>query len=309
MKNITLIYTLCLLVGYPLRTIEARVHDYETTRLKSTGGAGVGSLLINESAILNPAPIAFFTNSSIYLQKEKFEYSVPEEDRSVTPMPSNQSKSLGIIVADTKSQLHGAVSYQKQQESFYRGFDKRRRISINMASVVNKDSSVGLLYRNTTDEIHHDLIPNPTKDKYHQLIIGTTHAINEKFTVGAIIVDPFKARPQDVRAIIGGQYLFKEILALIVDVGGNYSEDLGSSRLFRGAFQLNFFKGLFLRAGLFEDRALNEKGNGFGIAWVGPRLVLEVSVKKTEDFGPKKGQNSYPSPNMTETSFALSYFF
>ena len=305
MKNFTPIYTLFLLVMISHRAIWASVHDYETTRLKSTGGTGVGSILINESAILNPAPIAFFSNSSVYVQKEKFEYSEQNKNKAIPSIYPNQSKALGVILADTKAQLHGAISYQKQQEGYY----SRRRISASLASTVTKDSSFGLLYRNTTDETHRDLAPHSPIDKYHQLIIGATHVIDEKFTVGVIIVDPFETRPQDTRAIVGGQYIYRNILAFMVDFGGNYSEDLASSRVFRGALQLNFFRGLFLRAGFFEDRGLDEKGSGFGIAWVAPRTVLEVSIKKTQDLGLKENRQQDLSLQMTETSFAFSYFF
>lgn len=309
MKDFTPIFLLFLLLLSPHCVIVARVHDYETTRLKSTAGAGVGSLLLNESAILNPAPIAFFSNSSIYFQQESFDYNWQEPGqnghRPIPKLYSTQSEARGVIVADTKSNLRGAVSYQKQQEGPY----KRRRISMNLASVVNKKSSLGLLYRNSKDEIHYDLMPNSLPDRYHQLVLGTTHVIDEKLTIGAIIVDPFQAKPQDTRAIIGGQYIFKDILAFMVDVGADYSKDLAKSRLFRGALQLNFFKGLFLRVGLFEDRALDEKGNGFGIAWVGPKLVLETAIKKTQDLGFKENLPDHSNLKMTETSFALSYFF
>ncbi len=40
-----------------------RVHDFETTRLKSTSGAGVGSILLEEAAVLNPASLSFFSIS------------------------------------------------------------------------------------------------------------------------------------------------------------------------------------------------------------------------------------------------------
>ena len=284
---------------------DARVHDYETTRLKSTAGTGVGSILINEAAILNPAPIAFFTNSSFYFQTERFEFDNTNPQRTV-PLSSHyhqESKSSGLIVADSDSQLKGAFSYQKQREGPY----KRKRLSASLASVVTKNSSFGLLYRQTTDETDSQG-GTTTQNKYRQIVMGTTKVLNTNFTVGAILIDPFKAVPEDVRVVIGGQLVFQDVLTLMLDLGMNYFEDLSSSGLMRAAIQLNFFKNFFLRAGFFEDNALTEKGNGFGIAWVAPKLVLETSIKKTRNIDLE--QNIQDSPlEMTETSFAISYFF
>ncbi len=44
----------------------ARIHEYQTTRTKSVGGGGTGSVLLEESAFLNPASISFFQTSSIF---------------------------------------------------------------------------------------------------------------------------------------------------------------------------------------------------------------------------------------------------
>ena len=303
MANITLLYSLFLSLIFSLCNIEtqARVHDYETTRLKSTAGAGVGSLLANESALLNPASMAFFSSSSFYFQKEQFEYSEQSEKKqAASPIYSALSESRGIIFTDSRSPLRGALAHQKQQEGPF----QRRRLSMALASVMNRDSALGLLFRKTTD-----IGPSLAKDKYYQLVIGSTRIIDEKFTVGAIIIDPLKVKPQDVRAIVGGQYVFKNILTFMFDIGGNYAQDLAESRLFRGAFQLGFLKDFFLRAGVFEDRSLDEKGNGFGVAWLGPKLVLEASVKKTKDLRLKENPVKNIPSEMTETSLAISYFF
>ena len=53
-------------------------YNFETTRLKSTAGAGVASLLIDESTILNPAPMAFFNLASFYIQRSDQKTSTTE---------------------------------------------------------------------------------------------------------------------------------------------------------------------------------------------------------------------------------------
>ena len=296
MNHFILLCSLFLLTFIAQGAIRSRVHDYETTRQKSSGGAGVASILVNEATLLNPAPLAFFSNSSFYYQQGKTQYFGEE----LPPDYSQEFKSRGIIIADTKSNLKGALGYQDQQE----GPNQRQRLSISLSSSMNKDSALGILYRRTTDQ--HGSSP---EDKYQQFAIGSTHVINESFSLGAVIVDPLKNKPEDVRAVIGAQYILKDILTLIFDIGGNYSADLAQSIILRGAFQLNFFNNFYLRAGLFEDNALKNKGSGFGLAWIGPKLVLETSFKTTRDFNDHDQNLLDRSLTMKETSLSLSYFF
>ena len=292
---------LSLLLGGVLnyRTANSRIHEYETTRQKSTAGAGIGSILLNESATLNPAPIAFFNNSSFYLQRESTEYAPLEEGQ--TSLPRHYDKeynSLGVIIADSTNNLHGSLSYQRQQE----GEGLRKRMTFSLASPMKKDYAFGLSYRRTTDELTFQKEPST----YNQFVLGCTHIINKNFTVGAILIDPLRSRPEDVRAMVGAQFIVQDIISFMLDFGGNYRENLVSTGAIRGAVQLNFFKHFFLRAGVFRDYALNEEGNGFGLAWLGPRFVVEASMKKTRDI--ELPVNSTPL-EMTETSLAVSYFF
>ena len=295
------------------RRVEGRVRDYQTTRLKSTAGAGVGSILINESAILNPAPLAFYKNSSFYFQRGNLKATGEEGGER-----AKESDNLGIIVADTKKNLRGAISYQKQSEGAF----KRRRMTLSLASIMGPSSSLGFLYRNTKDEVTGQRDQGQAQaegsgeegaDKYHQLVVGATHVISEHLTFGTVVVDPFRTKEHDTQLVFGGQYTLKNILTFIVDVGTHYNDDLLSTRLFRGAIQLNFIKSLFFRMGFFEDLGADERGTGIGIAWVGPRLVLEASMKTTRDIGAIEnefnGRDNGQYGELRETSFALSYFF
>lgn len=283
----------------------SKVREYETTRLKSTGGAGVGSILMNESAILNPAPIAFFSNSSVYYQKESYAYEGGTiSQRGLRNSYEEYSDSQGVIVADTKKHLKGAVAYTKQQE----GYDKRERLSASLASVIGEKSSMGFLYRKTEDDTYDFQNEDGILQKYEQLVIGVTHLIDESFSLGAVAIDPFQTVNGDTKAILGSQYIYKGILTLMLDIGADYTEDLAASRLYRAAVQFNAFSSFFLRAGVFEDRVLDERGSGFGLAWVGPKLVVEGGVKNINDLGLK--EDEVPSSDrITETSFSLSYFF
>lgn len=309
MKNNTSFYTLfvaiAVLTGSVVPEVNARVRDYETTRLKSTGGAGVGSILMNESAILNPASIGFFDKSSFYIQNESTSYRGGEvAERGLVNTYDENTSSTGVIVADTKKNLKGAISYQKQQE----GFDKRTRFSGALASALSEKSTFGIQLRKTEDRVVNFDTGAEVEDDYMQTSFGVSHAIDEDFTIGALAIDPFKNRSEDTRAIIGAQYVIKKIMAVMLDVGGNWATDLGESRLYRAGLQLNVFSDFFLRAGTFEDRTLDERGNGFGAAWVGPKLVLEAAFKTTRDLGLRSNDRPV-AETARETAFSLSYFF
>ncbi|MBF0367814.1 MAG: hypothetical protein HQK50_19760, partial [Oligoflexia bacterium] len=67
------------LAAATLEKKQKKIHDFETTYLQSTAGTGVGSLLMDESAILNPASISFFNLSSFYLQRTTTDF---KDDKS-----------------------------------------------------------------------------------------------------------------------------------------------------------------------------------------------------------------------------------
>ena len=112
------IYLLSLLSLYSCGAHSA--YHFETTRLKSTAGTGVASLLIDESTILNPAPMAFFNIASFYIQRSDQKTSTTENGikRLV-----NDSSHLGFIASDSKGRFKGSASYQKYQEQ---QLDKKR---------------------------------------------------------------------------------------------------------------------------------------------------------------------------------------
>ena len=309
-KNPTLVWPLFLLLSAPFSA--AKVHNYETTRLKATSGAGVGSILCNEATVLNPASIAFFTNSSFYLQRERFAHHFPEDQdqnrdhgRGFEQYYAKHSRSLGVIAADAKGKMRGALGHFDQREGPY----KRRQLAFAVASPVTRNSSLGLLYQNTKDETLAGPSLMPGVVRSHQLTLGTTHIVDKTFTIGVIASNLLGGgQGRGIPVTAGGQYIFRGILTFIVDLGASYFGDLSQSGLLRGALQLNFAQNFFLRAGLFKDHALGEKGNGLGLSWVGPRLVLEAAVKKTKKMASAETVAGMPLA-MTETSFAISYFF
>ena len=60
----------------------------------------------------------------------------------------------------------------------------------------------------------------------------------------------------------------------------------------------------YLRFGVFDDKLLEEKGNGFGISWVQPKLALEFAMMNA-----KKLENtalSRPETKRKDISFSIA---
>lgn len=295
-KTITCLVALITSLLFPA-FLSASISSFETTRLKSTAGAGVGSILMEESTILNPAPLAFFQASSLYYQKTTSEPQ-PIDDR---PFSSADSKANAFIVTDAKGGTSGSISYINQVANE----DEKRTISLSLASTVGKKSALGVSYRFVTETLANDF--NQSKEKYRQAVFGVTHVINPNFSLGVVAVDPFGAKPEETRGLVGLQYVFEEFLSLMVDAGADYNEDLAETTSLRAATQIKIYEDFYLRFGGFSDKGLSEKGTGVGIGWIQPKLVLEVALKNTtvaenlerEIFGQKD----------KETSFSLAYRF
>lgn len=280
-------------------TAHAKVHDYQTARMKSTGGAGVGSILMNEAAVFNPAPIAFFQESAIYLQKSDFR---PQENSAEINgrLKSDDNDTFGVIVADGKNGIAGAFSYQSQEEAPF----SRKRFSTGFGHKINDTSSAGFGYSFT-----HDYSNENTKgEKHHQFTAGSSHVVNDNLTLGIVYIDPLATVPEDSRAQFGFQWFIKSFIALMGDLGADYRRGMSETLVYRGAIQLSFFQDFYIRAGLFDDNALGEKGNGVGVSWIGPKLQIDISMKDSKPNGESPKAGVIPS-DFTETTMALSYRF
>ena len=277
----------------------ARVHDYQTVRMKSTGGAGVGSLLLNETAIFNPAPIAFFKESSIYLDKSDFRPRT-DTDSSIGRNTSNDNDTYGVIVADGSRDFAGALSYQQQEEFPF----SRKRFSAGFGHKVKDSSSVGFGYRYTHDYSSAD----PEGTNKHQLIAGASHVLSDNLTMGVLYDDPTAMVKEDSRGYFGLQWFIQSYFAIVGDLGGDFRRGLSETLVYRGAFQFSVLDDFYIRAGIFDDYALGEKGNGIGASWVGPKLEIDLALKSSKPNGKSPKTGVIPS-DFTDTSFALSYRF
>lgn len=276
---------------------QGRIRDFETTRLMSTAGAGVASILVNEAAFLNPAPIVFVPSSAFYYQRGKVSHRSDSANRISNFSDGTQE---AYLISDSSSNLKGTFSYQRQAENQF----KRQRYTSSFASNYGKKTAVGILYRYTIDE---DIRANNEK-KFHQGTLGITHVFSEKLTFGAILVDPFLSNRGDSRIVTGIQYTIAGSLLLILDYGFDYNDEPKKNNFVKGALQVNFFKDLFLRVGKYEDHISGLGGNSWGLSWIGPRISLEYSVKTSEVMN-QKSSYLFEDENLTESSLSFAVLF
>ncbi|MDC1174450.1 hypothetical protein OAT67_03605 [Bacteriovoracaceae bacterium] len=274
-----------------------RIPDFETTRIKSTGGAGVASVLMDESTTLNPAPLAFFNVGSFYMQKSGADSTINDDSKSLS-----ESDTISFIASDSQGSLNGSISYIKQKHRF----SERQRWAASFSNPVGERSALGVGFRMTTDTLSEDGT-SIQEEKYKQTIFGVTHALSESFTMGMVFVDPFRTKPEDTIAVLGFQYVFKSFISLMLDTGADYNNPLSETLLYRAALQAKIFKDFYLRAGTFNDKGKASKGTGAGIGWVQPRLVIDFGIKNTDLL--ENQRLAQTSETIKETSFSLSYRF
>ncbi len=272
----------------------AKVLNFETTRMKSTAGAGSASLVMNEASFLNPAPIAFFNVSSLYVEKSSTEYK-ESETRSV------ESSNYAFIASDAKNNLRGSIALVKHDE----GENSLEQFNVSLASVLTKKSSLGVAYRNIKKSYKYN--GRTINEDYKIVVPGVFHAVNKEFSIGFSVVDPARNSPNETKAVVGLQYNLLNFMIIMMDLGADYEENISDTGSIRGATQLRVFDDFFLRFGAFEDKKLKERGSGFGVGWVQPKLVVNFAIKNTritEDTILKQ-----ENEDIKESSFSLSYRF
>lgn len=274
----------------------ANIRDFETTRLQSTAGTGIGSILVNETSMLNPAPIVFVPVSSAYYQKGRSKLNGNSSSRT---RAFSDGSSQMYLLSDSTTALKGTFSYQDHSENSGR----RKRLTSSVANNSGKKTAFGILYRYTMDEYSDN-----TEKNYHQGILGFTHIYSDQLIIGGTIVDPFLANKEDARTTLGFQYSLTENLFLMLDGGSNFNDDPEENTFFRSALQINFLKGLYLRAGQYHDKINNLKGKSWGISWIGPRLSLEYAYKTSEIIS-ENADYIFQDEQLIETSFSIAIIF
>lgn len=272
----------------------AKIHEFETTHLKSAGGTGVAGILMEESAFLNPASLAFFDMGSAYFQRDMPEY------KDAAGNVVQKSKNTGVVLADGNASLSGSLSYVHQEE----GAVKRKRWGLSTASLISKQSAFGVTLRKTKDQ---NTITNQEVD-YYQTVFGVTHSIDAQTSLGIVAYDAFDSKGGATKAFVGVQRAFVEYITLSFDLGANWkAEEISDSLLYRGAVQVKVLNDFYLRFGAFKDKEREEKGNGMGLAWIQPKLAFEFALKNTkQDPNPVLAR---AESKTKEASFSVSLRF
>ena len=79
----------------------AQIREFQTTRLNSTAGAGVASVLSTEAALLNPASSTFFSGSSLFYESflTLLRHGSVTRTANADDFPS-RNRSQGFFVSD-----------------------------------------------------------------------------------------------------------------------------------------------------------------------------------------------------------------
>lgn len=275
-----------------------RIPKFETTRMKSTAGTGIASILMDEATFLNPATIAYYKNASFYFQRSGLEITQSASQQS----PAEEFNSMSIIASDAKGLAGGSLSYNTID---YKG-EQVKKFSSAFGRPIGKKSSFGINFAYTKEKVFDDNNQLIEQD-YKQATFGVAHAINDEVTLGLVVEDPFKERPEETRALAGFQYVYKGFISLMLDMGADYNQNLSDTVMWRAASQLKVFEDFFLRFGTFNDKGRQEKGSGAGVGWLQPKLVLEVAIKNTQRL--ESVSLNQTGEDIKETSFSLSYRF
>lgn len=254
----------------------AQIRDFKTTRLMSTAGTGVASILSTEAALLNPAASTFFEGSSFSYQS--YRTTLQNEDDSRSELFPKSNRSQGLFMADHSGPVKGGVAYISQDENNF----ERSRMVLHGAAPMGPNTSVGVTYNYIQDSL-----PRSRRDRHklhHQASIGMTQIIDQDTILGVVVQDPTRTTPGEERVIAGFQYSLAERFIIMGDAGGQFTQDISDKYVWSAAVQLNLFSDFFLRGGQFYNNIQKLKGNGWGAGWIGPRFGVEFAQMYSEQF-------------------------
>ena len=268
------------------------IQDFETTRMKSLAGAGIGSFLLNEAPLLNPASIGFMRKSSIYYQKDQDKLEDRSDQRNSDFKKANNEL---FIITDTSSGLPGGVSYQYQNTAA----GKRTRYSLAGTRPITKKTTIGFILNHTEEESY-------LVDKsYTHLNFGLIHVINDNLSFGLILKDPTQVVAEYFEYGTGIHYKLNDFFSVIADIGSGDVENYSNHSYNKVAIQMHTMKRWYLRYGQFYNQMTNLKGYGAGISWVGPKFSIDYAQKLSEQIS-SKSDIIFEDETIMEYSVALT---
>lgn len=268
------------------------LRDPETSRMKSLSGAGVGSVLLSEAVLLNPGSVVFYTKSGFLYEKSEEVLEDKGSERTDDIKDSNREL---LILTDNTSAYKGGFSYFYQNEAA----GKRRQFALSLAKNLGKQAGIGLALRHNQEE---SLVTN---SNYTQLIIGGSFIQSNDLSIGFNVVDPQQNESDYFSYRAGFQYNFRDLIAFIVDIGSGDVQNYEEESFSMVGIQLSAFEKVFIRAGRFHDKRLNQKGNSLGFAWTGPKLSIDYSLRSSEFISPTS-DGSFIGDRFLDTTIGLS---
>lgn len=285
-------------------TASAQVRPYQTARLKATGGAGVGSMLVIESSILNPAPLAFFGDSFASYQKTSTKFNDKNVERSADNRQlSKANRSEGYFLFDNTSGIKGGFSFVDLREN---GFG-RERATVTGATMLSESVSAGITVQHNEDT-RPSWYSNNRHKTSNSFVLGLSWVAMESLSFGAVMEDVGKTFKDESRFTLGAQYTLTPDLVVMVDAGGDPRGDFAKRHLWRVAAQYRLFDDFFARIGQYKDNTINEKGLGWGVSWTGPKLGVDFAMKRAKQLDSGKGY-LYPNETISDISFAVNLRF
>jgi hypothetical protein len=249
-------------------SIEAKIHEYETSLLKSRGGSGAAAALVEESSFLNPASTSLTGASTLYYQHDT--QSINDTTNKNYPKQS----SSGFVLGDSSNGYSLNLSYISQIEEN----DSRKGFGLTTSTAIGPQSFVGYSIRLNTDL---NSLTQVSK-KYYESVFGVTHIISQGTSVAIIAFDPFKSKADNTHAIIGINHELVAFVAISADLGLQYLDDqITKNYSAKGAIQIKVLDDFYLKFGIFNDKSRSEKGEGIGLSWMGPRFSLDFGLKNT----------------------------
>lgn len=265
---------LALLLSFiHINLLAAPIRDYQTSRMISTSGAGVASVLMIDSISLNPAGSGFFQDSYLYAQHNNGGLKAKSTNRPASDNSPYEPKGFMVAIADSDTKSPGSFSYQKYEENQI----ARQRFSLNIASLISSSTSFGINYHYTMDDYF-----NGSKDKFHRVDLGMLKLFSDKFSLGFSLKDIARKRNLHTTFTAGLQYVLTQNIMVLFDMGHNYQSSFSNTFFYKGAAQIKFFKDFSFRAGVFDNKNTKLKGSSIGVSWFGPRLAVELAAKSSK---------------------------
>lgn len=275
----------------------AQIRDFQTTRLMSTAGTGVASVLSTEAALLNPASSAFFSGNAFSYQGYTTTLKDKNDLRDTLPdkYPRND-RSQGAFISDNSGQVKGGAAYISQDENHY----ERTRMILHGAAPISGNTAMGFSYNYVQDKFPEGR--SPRRHTFHQMSVGATHIIDEKTVVGLVVKDPTRSNRGDERVLAGFQYALADRFMILADYGYQYTKSISEDYTWNAAIQINIFSDFFLRGGQFWDNINRFKGTGWGVSWLGPNLGVEFAQKYSDQIS--EGTYLYKDERLVDTSLS-----